>query len=175
MIDTGCSVACTGFQEDFDGQLVPGSFSDIKTANGTASIQGFGIVSWHTVSKEGTPLIVKVPAYYAPDIQLHLFSPQDYARYHKQPAELATMLGSHAWFAFVHESSTQASPHIIHSNVVPQSHLFLFYADTKPLSPCLHKAQCGAHAHSAQHVLDVVMFLAPHLVRAVSAGNDENT
>ena len=83
LIDTGCSVACTGFKEDFDGALVPGEFGNIKPANGTASIQGFGLVSWHTVSEEGTPLIVKVPAYYAPDIQLRLFSPQDYARYHK--------------------------------------------------------------------------------------------
>ena len=64
------------------------------------------------------------------------------------------MLGSHAWFVFIHEQSAQASPLIIHSNVDPQSHLFLFYADTKPLSKCPHKAQCGAHAHSAQFVLD---------------------
>ena len=40
LIDTGCSVACTGFKEDFDGALVPGEFGNIKTANGTASIQG---------------------------------------------------------------------------------------------------------------------------------------
>ena len=99
-------------------------------------------------------MIVKVPAYYAPDIQLRLFSPQDYARYHKQPAELATMLGSHAWFAFIHEASTPASPLIVHSNVDPQSHLFFLHTDTKPLSECPDKAQCGAHAHSAQFVLD---------------------
>ena len=64
------------------------------------------------------------------------------------------MLGSHAWFAFIHEASTNSSPLIIHSNVDPQLHLFLFYADTKPLSECPDKAQCGAHVHNAQFVLD---------------------
>ena len=154
LIDTGCSMACTGFKDDFDGTLVPGEFGSIKTANGTASIQGFGLISWHTVSEEGTPLVVRVPAHYAPNIQLCLFSPQDYAKYRKQPAELATMLGSHAWFAFIHEASTNGLPLVIHSNINPQSHLFLFYADTKPLSECPDKAQCSAHAHNVQFMLD---------------------
>ena len=85
LIDTGCSVACTGFKEDFDGVLIPGEFGQIKTANGKATIQGFGLVKWHTVTEQGESILIWVPCYYAPDITLRLFSPQDYARYHKMP------------------------------------------------------------------------------------------
>ena len=62
LVETSCSVACSGFEEDLNGTLVPGEFGSIKTANGTASIQSFGLILWHTVSENGAPLIVKVSA-----------------------------------------------------------------------------------------------------------------
>ena len=126
LIDTGCSVACTGFQEDFDGVLIPGEFGQIKTANGEANIQGFGLVKWHTVTDQGESVLIRVPCYYAPDITLRLFSPQDYARYHKMPHSTTTMCGSHSWFGFQHESSEPGKePKMIVSNINPQSRLFL--------------------------------------------------
>ena len=79
LMDTGCSVTCSGYKEDFGDRLVPGNFGAIKTANGEAMIQGFGLVCWQTCDEEGTIREVIVPAYYCPDIQLRLFSPQDYA------------------------------------------------------------------------------------------------
>ena len=38
-----------------------------------------------------------------------------------------------------------------------------------------NKSTMVRHSHCKHVVQGVVMFLAPHLVRAVSAGNDENT
>ena len=100
------------------------------------------------------PLIVKVPSHCAPGIQLHLFSPQDYAHCHKQPADLASVLGSHAWFAFIHEASTEKKPLIILSNIDPASHLFLVCTDSKPLSETPHKGKEECPVHGAHVILD---------------------
>ena len=58
LVDTGCSVACTGFLADFEGSLINGDFGSIKTANGLASIEGFGLVRWHTVTEFGQPIVI---------------------------------------------------------------------------------------------------------------------
>ena len=164
LIDTGCSVACTGFREDFKGKLVPDDFGSIKTANGMATIQGFGLVSWATVTETGLPIIIEVPAYYAPEIPLRLFSPQDYHRYHKMPSDCPTMHGSNAWFAFMHKDSVINPPNssvkIIMSSIDPDSRLFYFYAETSttpeehsepsPASVVEHSCEC----HVSQNVHD---------------------
>ena len=108
LIDMGCSVTCTGFKEAFAGQLVCGDFGSIKMANGAATIEEFSMAHWHTVTEEGEPVMVQVPAYYVPSIELQLFSPQDYSHYHKQDPHLMTMFGSQSWFMFHHESTDPA-------------------------------------------------------------------
>jgi len=152
LIDTGCSVACTGYKEDFNDALVDGDFGQIKTANGTAGIQGFGMVTWNTISEEGQPVQVRVPAYYAPEIELRLFSPQDYARYHKQTFDTYSMIGNSAWFDFLHESATPGKAVIVHTNVDPQSQLFFFYAS--PTQDFVPKCTNPLHAHVSEIVLD---------------------
>ncbi len=52
-IDSGCSVSCSGFKEDFHGQLAMGDFGVVSTANGNAKIEGFGILRWDTLSLSG--------------------------------------------------------------------------------------------------------------------------
>ena len=44
LIDSGCSVSCSGFKEDFHGQLAMGDFGHINTADGQAKIEGFGML-----------------------------------------------------------------------------------------------------------------------------------
>ena len=76
LLDTGCSVACTAFVEDFCGQLAYGHFGSVKTADGLAEIQGFGMVHWETVDVNGKTILIKVPAYYVPTVDMRLLSPQ---------------------------------------------------------------------------------------------------
>ena len=88
LLDTGCSVACTAFVEDFCGQLAYGHFGSVKTADGLAEIQGFGMVHWETVDVNGKTVLIKVPAYYVPTVDMRLLSPQDYSRYHRLQGEV---------------------------------------------------------------------------------------
>ena len=164
LADTGCSVACSGFEEDFDGNLIDGDFGSIKTANGTAIIRGFGLVHWRTMSETGEPLIIKVPCYYCPDIQLRLFSPQDYARYHKQDPKYASMMGSSSWFTFNHQDSNLMDDvKLIYCGLDPESRLFYFYAEERrsksqpsskqairqPSCPCCSLSQ---NVHDARNI-----------------------
>ena len=49
-MDTGCLVSCSGFEEDFHGELAHGDFGSVNTANGEAKIEGFGMLKWDIVS-----------------------------------------------------------------------------------------------------------------------------
>ena len=82
LLDTGCSVSCSGFKEDFHGQLAFGDFGQVATADGSAKIEGFGMLRWDVVTTDGQLRILLVPGYYSPTIAMRLLSPQDYARYH---------------------------------------------------------------------------------------------
>ena len=83
LIDSGCSTACSGHIDDFCGQLAFGDFGTVKTADGSAQIQGFGMLHWKVIDRNGKAIILKVPGYYCPAIQMRLLSPQDYCRFHK--------------------------------------------------------------------------------------------
>eukprot|EP00977_Amphora_coffeiformis_P024462 scaffold15919_cov160-Amphora_coffeaeformis.AAC.1 len=43
LIDSGCSVSCTGFKEDFHGELAMGNFGFVNTVNGQAKLDSFGM------------------------------------------------------------------------------------------------------------------------------------
>ena len=83
LFDTWCSVATTGFEQDFCGQLAYGRFGIIKTTNGMAEIKEFGMVHWETMDANGKMVLIKVPAYCVPTVEMRLLSPQDYTRYHE--------------------------------------------------------------------------------------------
>ena len=53
LMDTGCSVSCSGFEEDFHGKLAHGDFGTVNTANGEAKIEGFRMLRWNVVSDLG--------------------------------------------------------------------------------------------------------------------------
>ena len=82
-LDTSCSVATKGYDEDFCGQLAYGRFGVIKMANGMADIKGFGMVHWETTDANGNMVLIKVPAYYVPTVEMQLLSPQDYMPHNK--------------------------------------------------------------------------------------------
>ena len=116
------------------------------------------------MSETGEPLIIKVPCYYCPDIQLRLFSPQDYARYHKQDPKYASMMGSSSWFTFNHQDSNLMDDvKLIYCGLDPESRLFYFYAEERrsksqpsskqairqPSCPCCSLSQ---NVHDARNI-----------------------
>ena len=137
LIDTGCSVATSGFLQDFGDSYVEGNFGTITTANGKADVKGFGMAKWSTVTECGLRITVTVPCYHVPEIQMRLFLPQDYAGYHQLPVTAPTMFGAASWFAF--ETKNQCSHQecykmIIRAPMESQTRLFFFHAET-PATP----------------------------------------
>ena len=97
LLDTGCSVSCSGFADDFHGELAYGDFGTVKTADGAAKIEGFGMLRWDVIDLMGRRVTIHVPGYYSPSVQLRLLSPQDYCRYHKLPSDQPQYAGCSNW------------------------------------------------------------------------------
>ena len=107
LIDSGCSVSCSGFKEDFHGQLAIGDFGHVNTADGQAKIEGFGMLRWDVLSTAGERLTILVPGYYAPTVKMRLLSPQDYCRYHHFDPNDHAYRGSSDWMSIdVRKSET---------------------------------------------------------------------
>ena len=85
LLDTGCSVATTGYDKDFCGQLACGHFGVIKTTNGMAEIKGFSMVHWETMDANGDMALIKAPAYCVPTVEM--FSQNVYDECNKNLSE----------------------------------------------------------------------------------------
>ena len=75
-------MSCSGYAEDFHGELAYGDFGKVNTASGEAKIEGFGMLRWDIISDLGNRKTIMVPGYYSPAVKMRLLSPQDYAKYH---------------------------------------------------------------------------------------------
>ena len=122
LLDTGCSVSCSGFAEDFHGELAYGDFGTVKTADGMANIEGFGILRWDCIDVDGHRITIMVPGYYSPTVKLRLLSPQDYCRYHKMPIDVPQYSGNAGWMTMniKHDSKATcmvAAPIDMHSRL----------------------------------------------------------
>ena len=121
LLNTGCSVTTTGFEKDFCGQLAYGRFRIIKTSNGMAEIKGFGMVHWKTIDANGNMVLIKVPAYYVPTVEMCLLSPQDSTRYHE--IDMPNAHAGNADFMQLqittpeHQPGKQSSTVTVHANV----------------------------------------------------------
>ena len=172
LIDTGCSVATSGFLEDFGDSFIEGNFGTITTANGKADVKGFGMAKWSTVTECGSRIVLSVPCYYVPEIRMRLFSPQDYARYHQLPVTAPTMYGAASWFAFETKnrcSHKECSKTIVRAPMEAQTRLFFFHGETpsvptttppstapttpQPIPTASPACSCG-QAHVSQNVMD---------------------
>ena len=77
VFDSGCTIALTPYQEDFDGEINPVQ----KTMTGlssTAKVEGEGHVKWSFYDDYGVIQHVRVKAYYIPSSPVRLFSSQHY-------------------------------------------------------------------------------------------------
>ena len=82
VIDTGASTSITSVLSDFVGPLQTASVSEISGISSTTRIAGKGIVEWHIIDYWNIVRTIRTEAYYAPDTNIRLFSPQVYFQEH---------------------------------------------------------------------------------------------
>jgi hypothetical protein len=91
--DTGCSQSITNSLDDFEEPPTKGDFGTVKTMTGTTTIKAFGIVRWVVYDVDGTERLLRVPAYYIPDSDICLMSPQSYGQFHGWNSRVDDNLG----------------------------------------------------------------------------------
>ena len=132
LIDSGCSVSCSGFKEDFHGQLAIGDFGFVNTADGQAKIEGFGMLRWDVISEDGERCTIAVPGYYSPTVEMRLLSPQDYCRYHHFDPSVEHYRGSSDWMSLDIKTSADGEPlatAVIHAHIDPSARLPFIHAE----------------------------------------------
>lgn len=81
VVDTGCSISMTPFKSDFVGPLESAECQEVKGfGNHRSPIQGIGWVEWNIVDVFGKCCTIRTRAYYVPQADIRLFSPQSYFR-----------------------------------------------------------------------------------------------
>jgi hypothetical protein len=79
VIDTGASISITGVKSDFfDGIKAVDPTLKIQGLNHSIQVEGIGKVRWKIRDQIGQIAIVETTAYFIPDAQVRLFSPQLY-------------------------------------------------------------------------------------------------
>lgn len=76
VLDTGASTSITPVLSDFIGPLEPTPISEITGLNSKTRIVGKGTVEWAICDYWNVVRVVRTTAYYVPDIDIRLFSPQ---------------------------------------------------------------------------------------------------
>jgi hypothetical protein len=79
--------------DDFKEPPTKGDFRTVKTITGTTKIKALGIVQWVVYDISGTAWLLRVPAYYIPDSDIRLPSPQSYGQFHGWNSQVADNLG----------------------------------------------------------------------------------
>ena len=158
LLDTGCSVACSGFKEDFHGQLAFGDFGNLNTADGQAKIEGFGMLRYDVISDKGNRRTILVPGYYAPTVQMRLISPQDYANYHHLPVDEYQYAGNAQWMfmCLKTDSDNPTDQELAFANIDPGSRLPFLHAERSHYETVNGKeARCHCHVTSIYDVKNV--------------------
>ena len=82
-MDSGCTISVTPSLDDFEAPPIPGDYGFIRQVNGEATpIKALGFTRWHVTDTNGDSRIFRTPAYYIPEANQRLMSPQSYAQFH---------------------------------------------------------------------------------------------
>ena len=81
VIDTGASISCTPYENDFVTPLQPVNVQ-LNGLSDTITVAGIGEVEWAIKDSLGNVGVVRTMAYYVPEGNIRLFSPQSYFREH---------------------------------------------------------------------------------------------
>lgn len=90
VIDTGASVSVTPFKTDFVGPIQVLPSSSVRGLVGSTKIHGIGPVKWTLRDMNGIVAAIETPAYYIPDADIRLFSPQVYLQSNESGSLLLT-------------------------------------------------------------------------------------
>ena len=78
VIDTGASISCTPFLEDFITELTEIE-TELTGLSDKINVAGSGTVEWTIRDWFGRVAVVRTTAYHVPEANVRLFSPQTYA------------------------------------------------------------------------------------------------
>ena len=156
LLDTGCSVSCSGFEEDFHGELVHGDFGILNTADGQAKIEGFGMLRYEILTDQGNRRTLMVPGYYAPTVKMRLISPQDYANYHHLPTDEYQFAGNSQWMFMYLPTQEGAQPEIAMAIIDPSSRLPFLHAEPGHIEVKNGKeARCHCHVSTIYDINNI--------------------
>ena len=153
LIDTNCSVACAGFENNLNGSPVPGDYGTIQATNAVWRVFKVSCLlhGTHGLWRRTVIGCQRNGALCSGHSAVTVLS-QDCTWHHNQWADHVSMFGNQAWFAFHHENGDSKTPSIVHSSIHPISRLFcVLHGSTATFQPCSPLATshlCAQHAES---------------------------
>ena len=78
VIDSGASCSLTPNKHDFIGNIRPATINELRRLSNTTKVLGVSTVEWTIQDVFGTVRTLKTEAYYVPETNIRLFSPQMY-------------------------------------------------------------------------------------------------
>ena len=91
MLDSGASLACTPFEEDFEKlTLIKGDEKVIKGIAKGLTVKGVGLVPYALKANDGSDIVLLTKAYYVPEMPQRLVSPQSCCTIQGNPVKFST-------------------------------------------------------------------------------------
>ena len=91
MLDSGASLACTPFKEDFEKlTLIKGDEKVIKGIAKGLAIKGLGLAPYALKANDGSDIVLLTKAYYIPERPQRLVSPQSCFAIQGNPVKFST-------------------------------------------------------------------------------------
>ena len=91
MLDSGASLACTPFKEDFEKlTLIKGDEKVIKGIAKGLAIKGLGLAPYALKANDGSDIVLLTKAYYVPEMPQRLVSPQSCSIIQGNPVKFST-------------------------------------------------------------------------------------
>ena len=114
VIDSGASCSLTPNKHDFIGDIRPATISELRGLSNTTKVLGVGTVEWTIRDVFGAVRALKTEAYYVPEANIRLFSPQMY--FHEQQKGQLVMNHSNTMLCLA-DGSTLVFPYNSQNNL----------------------------------------------------------
>ena len=114
VIDSGASCSLTHNKHDFIGDIRPATINKLRGLSNTTKVLGVGTVEWTIRDVFGAVRTLKTEAYYIPEANIRLFSPQMY--FHEQQKGQLVMNHSSTTLCLA-DGSTLVFPYNSQSNL----------------------------------------------------------
>jgi len=95
ILDTGASFSLSPFKSDFVKEPHSSEVKELTGISDTVKVEGIGVVEWPIVDIFGRHKILRTHAYYVPQADIRLFSPQTYLQEHPDSKGKCVVTYSH--------------------------------------------------------------------------------